>query len=629
MKRKLLLIFSAFFIFICGCKVILNPVQDERESNKYLHLSSGQIIVQQIPYIKYDLSAVILLISGKCNNLKLIIAEDADFKHIVETKEVKEFSGNIRKTSIFKFKNTQKIRGDLWLKIYHSNGKLLVAYKKGYANFKYNNTLKKDNANMNGALYFKTIYNISLFKIMYSIFQKLFYNVSFIIIYLIILIFLLMVIFSKGLNRFFVKKIIPHLLPADIKYTRDAGVFLKIFILGILIRFLIIPFFCHVDFISGIWVAYMMWYKNIFYYITDPSASFHVLNQVVHLPIVMFSKYIFPRLYQLWNIIPYDYTIKGWYNFAALKSIFKILFVLKIPFLIADVLCLLVLIRFFKTSAVKIRAAAFWMFNPISIYVMYMIGRFEAYAIFFIFLGLLMFKKQKIKSGMLYIGIAAALRQYPLLFIPFILPIISDNYKKVIKYLLIGILPLIIFNLLHNLPGYFSDVTILSPTKVISHDEHSNMLFHYQIKNLVLFPFFYMLGWLFITKNRKLGLKNIWKAIFLFFIIFFGTSNFEPQYFMWIIPFFTIAYAKRFIKWYELLIYLLLFFGVVLQWDKSFSVHLFMPVFEDLFLYLPSPERIINQFYPAAILNQIIQSFFLAINLWIGFRLIKKIDYEE
>jgi len=496
----------------------------------------------------------------------------------------------------------------------------LVAYKKGYNDFKYNNTLYSNAEKIDGALYFRTIYEYSFGGLLKEIILKIWDNY---ILLIILTILIIAIIFKR-------KKIFDFLLTDDIKNNRKIY---NLLVISVIIRFLIMPFFCHIDFLSGIWVPFKMYYDSFAYYATDPSASFHILNQIIHFPIMMFTKFLMPELYDLWITQPYDYNLSGWYNFSALKSAPTILFILKIPFLLADYLCLYILLRLFANVNIKIRALYFWLFNPVALYVVYMIGRFEFYSIFFILFGLMLLKNEKNKLGILCIGIAAAFRQYPILFAPFLLPLISKNIRQFVSNAIIAILPLIIFNVLHNLPAYFAGISASAPTAVVSNDEHSNMLFKYHIKDLFFFPFGYIIAWLFIVDCRKkISAENYFIAVLLFFLILYSSSNFEPQYFMWIIPFLCIAYSKKIFSFYELSCYFLLFFLIVMQWDKTFTTQLAMPMFADLFYFLPSPERIINQYYSVEIINRLATSFFIGFNIWFIYKIyvyLKEIEIND
>jgi hypothetical protein len=48
-----------------------------------------------------------------------------------------------------------------------------------------------------------------------------------------------------------------------------------------------------------------------------------------------------------------------------------------------------------------------------------------------------------------------------------------------------------------------------------------------------------------------------------------------------------------------------------------------MPIHSDLVLYLPSIERVINQFFPTSILNKIAESFWAAINIWFIYKIVR------
>ncbi|HOK40115.1 MAG TPA: hypothetical protein PLD27_03655 [bacterium] len=608
MKIKIFLFLFFILFFFVNCDFVLPPTQSLRESNEYLKLLSNDFLIQEIKGIKENFSGIILLISGSCKKFSFQLSDEINFTNILEQIEINNFSGNIRKTTYIKFNKNFSNYDKIYFRIIITDGSLYFGYKKDFNDL----NLIYNNSKINGALYFKSVYSISVFDLLFVFIKKIFKNI----------IFFLVLIFLTGLI-IYKKNYLKFLLPDDLKENKQIVNFL---VISIILRFIIMPFFCHIDFLSGIWVPFQLAYTSIFYYATDPSASFHLLNQLVHFPIMVLTKFIMPELYHLWKTIPYDYNFSGWYNFCSLKNVFFFLFILKIPFLIFDYLCLFVFLKLTEITLIKKKIFYLWLFNPVSIYVIYFIGRYEVYTLFFLLLGLLKFKEEKIKASFLFIGIAIMLRQYPILFLPFLLFIHSKNIKEFLSYLIISLFPLVLFNLLYYLSTHLTNISAYFPTGVLANDEHSAMLFKYKINDFILFPFFYFLFFLFIIENRKkISFDYLPLVIFLFFNIMYGTSNFEPQYFMWIIPFLVFVFAFDYIKFYEVLIYFILYFCFVFQWDKSFNFQLAMPIFPDLFFNLPSVERIILQFLPVNIINNIFVSFLVAINFWFLFKGIKQI----
>lgn len=616
MKIITLLLIVFFCFIIVSCDFVQPPIQDLRESNKYLRLKPNQKLIQQISGTEENYNGIILLISGNARNFKLEVSEYSNFNDILKEINIENFTGHIRKTSVFNFSGKLEDINNVWIRIsYKSGGDLLFGYKTYDNNFLNQDLLILNNEILNGTLYYKSLYTLSLLDILNDIIRKLTYHKPFLIMY--ILLITITILFIVNSHWF-------YYLPFRKKYSiSEVNIkIIRIFLAGILIRILVIPFFVHHDFLSGIWVPFQTFYKDKLFYLSDPDAWAHIINQMIHLPLVSLSRYIFPSMYELWLSNEYNYALEGLYNFTSLNSIFFILFILKLQFLVADIFAGILLLKLFDNKKSKISVLQFWFFNPLSIYVMYMISRFEIYTILTILLSLLCFKKNKNGTGFLLLGFASALRQYPILFVPFILLVLSDNFKNFIKYSLLAFIPFILFNKSHNLIAMYFNYTTETALLSVAPSEHSLMFFYYQIRNFVLFFFMYMLGLLYINYNKIKYKTNIWKPVMLFFLIFYASSNFEPQFGMWIIPFLCIAFTEKKLNITETVLFFILFFSIViLQWDKSFTVHLMMPIHSDFVLYLPSIERIINHFFPTEMLNKIIESFWMAINVWLIYRL--------
>ena len=91
------------------------------------------------------------------------------------------------------------------------------------------------------------------------------------------------------------------------------------------------------------------------------------------------------------------------------------MFFLKIPYLILDIGLAFLLLKTFKNSKIFY----FWLFNPVSIYLIYILGNFDILPSFLTLLSFYFLKKNKLLFSYLSIGIAIALKMYPVIFVPF------------------------------------------------------------------------------------------------------------------------------------------------------------------------------------------------------------------
>ena len=615
-NRKLLL-FTLIFItlFLSGCKIIMPPVQDKRESSNYFYLTSEQTVTQKLKNVGSGFNGIVFLASGQCKKLEVFINEKKGQPPIFH-KTIYDFAGSVRKSTYIEFTNILTLPAkELYLNINCSGGTITFAYNKNEAD-----TDKiyyiKDTAGA-GEMYYRSVYQVTSKKILSTIITNITRDRNFNVFYCIVFfIFFIQLFFKPGFILY--RKFLPDSIATSKNFVLGKNIFLT----GVLIRFIVMPFFMHVDMTSGLWVPYMMYNHDLLYYASDPDASFHLINQIFHLPFMMMSKIWFTDLYKLWEAFPYTYNLEAVYRLANLDSIYRLLFANKIFYVLADTFFIVLLIKILKKSGKMRNALWLWALNPVTIYVVYMIGRFELYALVFMLLTVYFFRKEKKIAGAVCLGIAAAFRQYPIMIFPIALLLLSRNLKDFIKYSILMAVPVIIYNFAHNFPAHYLDIAVKSPTKVLTNDQHSNMLFNYKIGGLVLFPFAYFLLLLTTWKNPAGTVKNFPLFAFVFFNVLYAFGTLEPQYYMWFIPFLIIMYAEKQIRLEEVITFFILYFLIVLQWDRDFSTYLALPLYPDLFYYLPAPERIINEYYPASIINQLATSFFIALNIFWAVRTI-------
>lgn len=120
------------------------------------------------------------------------------------------------------------------------------------------------------------------------------------------------------------------------------------------------------------------------------------------------------------------------------------LFLAKLPYLIFDLAAVWVLLRFIKKRFLSKTAIIIWLFNPASLYAVYMVGQFELIPAFFVLLGFLLLTKNT-NLGVLMLGIAAAYKNYAFLFILPTVLIYGHTWRQRTRLLAISLAPYLIF----------------------------------------------------------------------------------------------------------------------------------------------------------------------------------------
>lgn len=256
------------------------------------------------------------------------------------------------------------------------------------------------------------------------------------------------------------------------------------------------------------------------------------------------------------------------------------LILLKTPFLIFDIALGFLFIRLFDSEKKKILAFILWIFNPISLYAIYMVGQFDVIPAFFTILALYLVVKnpEKLKSNLylsaLALGVGAAFKIYPLFLLPAVASL-TDSWRKRIGIIALGILPYILI-ILPFLPskGFRATALVagqtlksLYPQIPVSGGE-SIMLF------LALMVFIYIV--FFQISGR---LNSLWQRFFISLLPFFIFTHFHPQWFLWIVPFFILDLVEsNFKNVFPQVLILLSFVGMLFFFDTGLTIGLFSPL---------------------------------------------------
>ena len=356
----------------------------------------------------------------------------------------------------------------------------------------------------------------------------------------------------------------------------------KIFILSILVRIFIMPFFYHPDIKSQHFHFQFLssGVSDIYSHLQINRAYLPNTDTFNYLPLTYFffgtthtlSKTVLPQLTPWVN------------NWGPQKDSDPVmpaaLFILKIPYLIFDLLLGLLLYKIYSSRKILL----FWLFNPLNLYLIYILGNFDIVPVTFTFLSFYFLRRHQLALSGLALGIAVAFKAYPLLILPFFLFYYPFSLKKFITYLIAFSLPLALtvipfFGNTHFWSSFFGSGL-------------TQKLLQSQILTIPVFPVLYLLIFMdYLFSRHSLRLE---KSIFYLFLIFVGLVNIHPQWLLWFAPLF-IAYVlktkKSFIS-YCLIILFSLVYVFLINDRYLFWGHL-IPIDPD-FITLPSPHQLLK-----------------------------------
>jgi len=358
----------------------------------------------------------------------------------------------------------------------------------------------------------------------------------------------------------------------------------KIILLAILIRLLVMPFFYHPDMKSQHF-HFQFFSKgvfNIYEYLFDNKSSLGYQDTFNYLPLTYYTFGLTQTITKPFLGRDFSSWLNDWGSKQnSYPNIIYYMFFLKIPYLILDIGLAFLLLKTFKNSKIFY----FWLFNPISIYLIYILGNFDILPSFLTLLSFYFLKKNKLLFSYLSIGIAIALKMYPVIFVPFIFFYKPKDILKHLKYCWFSLIPLII-----------TVLPFITQTSFINSFFGSGLtqkILEYKLLNLPIFPIFYLIilaNYTFSKSKQKFEI-----AVVQVFLIFIGLVKFHPQWIIWFLPFVISVFinSKKINK-----IFLISFFVLILSYiflfnDNYLTWGHLIPI-DSNFINLTSPYQLIK-----------------------------------
>jgi len=302
----------------------------------------------------------------------------------------------------------------------------------------------------------------------------------------------------------------------------------KLFWFGLVLKS-VLSFLFASDFLTKLFIPFVSYFVSSG--LKNPYAYFYNQGIINIFPYPSLMLYILsiPRVFGFflnWNSI----------------SFFHI-FLFKIPFLLADFIVLIVLIRLLRNHLKKI-LFYYWL-SPVLIYINYVHGQADVIPISLLFISLYFLFKNKYCYSSLFLAFSIATKTNILLVVPFYFIYLLKSDVEIKKLFLHFTLILLIFVGI-NMPYIFYPSFF---ELVLNNKEQIKIfgLFYKFPNNKILYftPIIYI-----ILLSRSFTMKSISKDVYMMFLGFaFGivTLLVPPMqgWYYWIIPFFTYFYIKN------------------------------------------------------------------------------------
>lgn len=251
---------------------------------------------------------------------------------------------------------------------------------------------------------------------------------------------------------------------------------------------------------------------------------------------------------------PWMFVSAFFYKISMLSGI-SFITLIKIPAIIADVLIVVFIFKYFLDKRCGIKTATVggiaYGLNPIPILISGFHGQFDAIVILFMLMSYI-YREKETKSALL-MGAAIIFKQWPVLFLPFFV----RESKNKFRYLTLNLIPITVSLL---------PFMIISPLEVIRNVFAYSSAPDYGWASIVRIWFYFHYGYLDIPQvAAQIGKimvlvgvivvylrykDNLIKQVIVVFLVFyFFSSGVGSQYLGWILPF-AILSNSRMIKWY-------------------------------------------------------------------------------
>ncbi|MDO8503284.1 MAG: glycosyltransferase 87 family protein [bacterium] len=394
----------------------------------------------------------------------------------------------------------------------------------------------------------------------------------------------------------------------------------NILLVGTFLYILLAPFFFHPDI------------KTIFYlsqFLKD--GVFNIYQFIAQNPDKAFlGPFVYPPLtYFLFGILFLPVSIFSGLGFVewlsqgndALGSthIFQYIFVMKLPLILVHVATGYLLTKFFVEVKKKTTVLLVWMFNPISIYIVALMGQFDGIPAFLTLWSLFTLRKKPFWAA-IALGFAAAIKSYPLFLLPFLAIAGAKERKKQVALFVIGLVPYLAFVLPFTGSKEFYGDTIVSGL--------SQRIFQLAWplgfgEYILLVPAAILLLF-FVSLSKDSGNVNSALRYFLAIpLVIVAGSHFHPQWTLWSLPFLAIALVRS-KQWAAGVLLVLGWFGTVFLFNDIFLIWgLFGPIDSGV-LFIPTSTDLVKKFSDPLLMQSIFHTVFTVSAFWITWNVFKE-----
>lgn len=411
-------------------------------------------------------------------------------------------------------------------------------------------------------------------------------------------------------------------IEAGRRATPVAGGVALIWAVGILIRLVLMPFTFHVD-------LYQVYSRaaDAVYHGQWLSWDSQLVIQMVHNISLFLIRPLLPGADGIWSTTAGTMGLGAQGSdvarFLAYPELARALFLLKLPYLVADLGTGYLLTRLVEPVR-RPRVLALWLLNPLVIYVCAVFGRHDPIAIFLVVASLAVTLRSRRVLGLGLLGVAALARVFP----AFLAPVFVMTFRRSRREFLLLTGGLVGVWLAVEVPIWA--LTGSSPTlTLLSRYPHVDFLVALAApigggEQFFVFPVAYALLLFWYYDRRPSRARDYVVAGAVVFQVVFALTYFHPQYTVWLVPLLVLAIDRhgRLIGYHLAQVALLYVYS--LRWGGQTTWDLLAPLGSPAIAGLPDPRTVIGAAVDPDLFFGVVRAFFSAVSLWIAYSLLRE-----
>lgn len=396
---------------------------------------------------------------------------------------------------------------------------------------------------------------------------------------------------------------------------------INLLLLAILLRLLLMPFYFHPDIKTYHFQASFLkaGVFNIYSYLWENKQNLPLKEEFVYFPLT----YLFLGTYQIAVSPILGKDFNNWLLDASAESVnkigtFRYLLILKLPYLIFDLMVAFLLIKFFNSDSQKKRAFVLWLFNPFSLVIIYLFSNLDIIPVLLSLISLLFFKNRRFLLSGLILALAIGFKAYPILFLPFLLLHIKD-FKKTILMLTATIGTIIAIIAPFWSTAFVHSALLSSLTTRLAFPGIGIGFGEALMVGVVALSVLFFNS--LMESNEKVN--QLWYYLTAVLLMVFSTIHFHIQWLLWIIPFLILLSIFHTNLSKLVWIWACLAFLIPLLYDdKSMSISLLSAI-SPLYNLLPTPFLVLERLYDPFLAQGILHSLIFGIGLVLVWRIFK------